>query len=178
MINLIPPEGHRAVKREYLLRIGTVWAILFAGVFFAGAALSIPTYVLVRMQLESLTLSADESESTSAQFKHAEAIVRRTNDIALQLDIPMKGASASEIIRDVSQVAPRGVSITSLQLAKSADTFTTVQVQGIAPSRNALASFTDALNALPRVARAEVPISDLARDVDLPFALTIELKID
>jgi len=53
-----------------------------------------------------------------------------------------------------------------------------VLVQGVSPTRSELAQYKVSLEDNPLFESAEVPISDLARDANLPFVITITLSQD
>lgn len=177
MINLIPPEGRTALKREYLLRTGTVFATILSGVFIAGVALMIPTYVLISSQLSSTESEYEKSADVNAEFKEAENAIRNANDIAIQLGGPTNQTYASDVIGEITKRSPQGITLRAFQLERVKSYFPSVQVQGIAESRSILAAFKEALKGVPNVSNVEVPLSDLAKDSNLPFAITITLEL-
>ena len=76
MINLIPPDALKGVKREYYVRVGTVWAFLLTGAFVALILLLIPLYVLINSQLNAMILEGGEFIETDTKFAEAEIKVK------------------------------------------------------------------------------------------------------
>lgn len=178
MTNLIPPQGHRALRREYIARVFSVYAFLLGGVLIALTALVVPTYVLVDMQLASVTFQNTAALDVDTSYKEAEAAIKHANDILAQFAGDTKQVLPSRVLREMQSVAHTGITFEKFQVQfapKGAKEGDLILVQGSADSRASLAAFKDALNASPLFENAVVPISDLARDADLPFAITLTL---
>ncbi len=176
MINLIPPKGHTALKHEYVLRVASVYAFLLAGVLVAATALMIPTYVVTSTQLTGAKDEGDRMAETKQKFDTAFGEIREANTVMAQLRKESATTDISDIITEVVRVAPRGVTFTTFQATREGTKLPEIQVQGMADSRIVLASFKNALEASDRFSEAIVPISDLARDSELPFVVTVTLE--
>lgn len=177
MINLIPPQGQKTLKREYLLRVGAVYAFLLSAVFVSVTVLLLPTYVLVSTQLNTSQNESLKANSFENQFQIAEAEIKKANDIIVQLrGGPTDTMGISKFIETIRKIAPKEITFNTFQTKQDKTAPMSFQVQGIASSRNALAEFKSALEHLPEIASAEIPIADLARDQDLPFVISITLK--
>lgn len=179
MINLIPPHGQTALTHEYMLRVGSVYCFILAGVLAASTALMIPTYVLTSSQLKTVQSGTNEMESTSVAFEKAAEEVKRANAVMAQLRINSALPVYSEIVEEIVRIAPAGISFTTFRTANSdaaaEEAAPEILVQGHATNRNALATFKTALEDNALFETATVPISDLARDTNLPFVVTITL---
>jgi hypothetical protein len=176
MINLIPPKGHIALKHEYVLRVASVYAFLLAGVLAAATALMIPTYVLTSTQLTGARDEGDRMAETKQKFDTAFGEIRVANTVMAQLRKESSTTDISEVISEVVRVAPRGITFTTFQATREEAKLSEIQVQGTADSRIVLASFKNALEGSDRFSEAIVPISDLARDSELPFVVTVTLE--
>jgi hypothetical protein len=176
MINLIPPHGHAILKREYILRVGAVYSFLFSVVLLAAVSLLIPTYVLVSSQLGALDTKEIDTTQVASQFRVAEQAIQEANERARQLGGSKESIRASVVIREIDSSAPHGIRLSKFQLLRENGTIASLAVQGVAESRTALATFKDELERLPAVKEALVPISDLAKDADLSFAITVILR--
>lgn len=174
MINLIPPKGHTALKHEYMLRVGALYGFMLAGVFAASAILMIPTYVLVSSQLNSVRPD-DHMEETQEAYKNALGNIQEANIVMAQLRGGMSNIEISTVIKEIVQVAPKGVVFKTFQAARAEGLLKTVDIQGQATTRKTLAALKNALEASPLFESANVPISDLARENNLPFVVTITL---
>ncbi len=175
MINLIPPGGHAVMRREYLLRVSATVSFLFTGVFVFLTIALIPTYVLVEAQINTFALDERDNSKEDA-LKNAEAEVSRVKAILTQLKSTPDTITASDVIDEVRKSASPNIFFKTFDVNASAGIIESIHVQGIAPTRETLAGLKRALEESKIFLRAEVPISDLARDADLPFAITITLE--
>lgn len=176
MINLIPPEGHRVIKREYVLRVGATYCFLFACISVLLTVALIPTYVLVGAQLNTLRLEVEKGSGGEEEFQKADEAVRITKDVLAQLKTRVGTVSMSNAINEVQNIAPSSITFKTFRVEESNGAIEKIQVQGVAPTREALARLRVLLEASSLFATAEVPIADLARDENLPFAITVTLS--
>ncbi len=171
MINLLPPEGHQAVKQEYLFRTGASILLLFSSVGILLTIAFIPTYVLVGAQIKTFDgIDKNGSENTASSTTGLE--IRETENLLKQLGKTSEMSTAGSIIADIEVIAPSTITFKTFRIETVKST-TTIQVQGIAETRGSLADFKNALEASDSFDKAEVPISDLAKETDLPFMITI-----
>ena len=175
MINLLPPEGHRAVKQEYFFRTGASLLLLFSSVGIFLTAAFIPTYVLVGAQIKSFE-GTHGDESNKGATTTTQTDIRDTEDILKQLGKTGESFAVSSLIREIETLAPEGILFKTFRIESVSVATTTVQVQGIAETREALARFKVALETSKSFEKAEVPISNLAKEIDLPFGITITTK--
>lgn len=178
MSNLIPPTGRTSLKREYLVRLLSVYAQLMTVVFFALTALSVPTYVLVNTQLQSTSYRSTEEGGAEDSFREAEAVITDANELLAQLGAPQRFLSATKILDEIRAYAVPGITFETYQIKEGGEAKKPeliVQVQGVADSRTTLAALKLSLESSPLFERAEIPISDLARDAELPFVISLTL---
>lgn len=172
MINLIPPEAERVVKREYLFRVGGTLSLLVGATFVVLTVALVPTYVLIGAQINTSVRETETSGEDEA-FREADAEVKTTRELVRQLGGETKGPRTSEAIEAIEALAPAGITLSTFIVEDGKGTIVRVQIQGTATSRETLASYRTAIEGSPLFAKAEVPIADLARDVDLPFTITV-----
>ena len=176
MSNLIPPQGHTSVTREYIVRILSVYGFLLASVLVALSALVVPTYALVNTQLGINVLQDPAGNTMSNVFRDAENTIEQANELLTQLAVPSRSIHASELLKEIQKSAREDITFKNFQIEQTQEKDSrriTVQVQGIAGSRSALARLKENLETSPLFEHAEVPISDLARDAELPFVITL-----
>lgn len=179
MINLIPSEGKSVTKLEYWARVTAVWSFLFLGVCIVATLLLLPSYVLLATQLQVLNSEVDKTQANAASFKEIEVQVEETNIVIDQLATKSPSIPASAIIDAVAGARNEGVQINRYIFALSEkggkDSAHSIQIQGEARTREVLARFKTDLEKVPLFETASVPLSDLARETELPFVITITL---
>ena len=174
MINLIPPHAQKQVKREYWVRVVSVWLFLIGSAFLIVVILAAPIYVLIRSQLQNFLQEYTEAANESQSFNQSEAAIKNANDMAVLLAKADTSVSFSSTIESLQKLMGADVSIDSFTLARKNGALDTITITGIARSRLALSNFKDAIEKDEHFKSATLPLSDLAKDKDISFTMTIE----
>jgi hypothetical protein len=170
MINLIPPDGKRTVRKEYIARVASVWLFIAALAIASGALMLFPTYILVAQQL---TIDASNAVSDEA-YNQALKELNLAQALATKLAAPQRGVPAADILAHAEDALEDGVVLRGISI-ESVGGVPSVQAVGTAQTRELLRRFIANLESDPFFTDASVPVSDLARDVDLVFTLTLTL---
>lgn len=176
MINLIPPKARKSLTHEYWARVVSVWSFLIIGICIVSTLLLVPLFVLLRAQTEALALTnpLHTEGSSEGETKEATKAVKRANAFVVELGKPLPVQSMADILTTIAEAAPEGVRVRNYNIVRESDnSIQSVEVQGNASSRDALSAFRAALERSPRIKSATLPLSDLARERDLPFIVTI-----
>lgn len=176
MINLIPPEGEKAVRREYLLRTGATAACIIGFVFLVLSGSLLPTYILTGVHIKEYQEKVDAEKDIAQVFQDAEKEVKLSEELLTQLKSGSSSRSVSELIRAVEEKTPQGITFKAFQMNTAKRGADTLLVQGVAATREDLVRFKNTLKEVPLFEKVEIPIADLARDTSLPFSITITLK--
>jgi hypothetical protein len=176
MINLIPPEGQKVLKREYIFRVGGTIAGLFGVVCLLLSVALVPTYVLIGAQIKGSLAEVEKEGGENEAFVKADEEVKETKALIRQLKTFAPTLSMSDVVEEITHVAPGGILFRTFLVEDKAGKILNIQAQGTASTREVLAQLKSALEASPLFEEAEVPIADLARDVNLPFTITITLE--
>lgn len=176
MINLIPPEAKKTVKYEYWIRVFTVWGFLLSGVCIIAILLLVPSYVLVESEFEALDHEVMRKSGSEETYTAAEEQVSIANRVARQLDVSEPRTSASEVLAAINNLERSGIDLRTYEISRVDGSIQTVQIVGNAVTREALIDFKEELERSPLFESAAVPISDLARESDLPFSIIISIS--
>lgn len=172
MINLIPPAGYTKVRKEYMLRMLATYFLLLSAVLILLTVALIPTYVLVRAQMNDSVAhdKAGEEDTTVAQI---ESEITRTQGMITEFKKRTTTPDMSVFIHAIEKSAPSGIVFKNFTLGYTKNKITPIQLQGTAERREDLVAFKQALEKDALFASATVPIADLARERDVPFTMTI-----
>lgn len=173
MINLIPPEGFRVLKHEYLLRVGATCGFLGGGVLLIFTTTLAPTYILTHAQIQEYQARVDRVGDEAQSFADAQKEVEKTQTLLVQLYTNISAPLASNVIREIERVTPNGITFKTFYMESTKGVAKTVQLQGTASTRESLIQFKNHLEASEMFEKAGIPIADLARDVNLPFAFGV-----
>lgn len=178
MANLLHPKGKKIVRAEYLTRVAVVWMFLFASAATIVAILMVPTYVLISAQYDALSVRFDNMRAQQEAFDAYEMKITEANTLARYIEQNDTSWSLMSLIEEIETLAGSDVVITEYTFSQTPTAVSPMTVGGIAKDRMTLAAFRDALAAHEHFAGVELPISSLAADEDVPFAISLTLRTE
>lgn len=178
MINLIPPSAKKSIVTEYWLRVLSVWCFTWAFALVVGIFLLVPVYVLINLQVSTLSESAALASEKLANLKDVTGEFNLANQQARVLIEGSKRQPLSVYNTLFRELETTEVSLASITITRATEGIAPVALTGEAANRQALASFRDSLLALPEVESVDLPIANLAKDRDIDFNLTVTMKLE
>ncbi len=175
MINLLPPQGKSLTVREYWVRVLSVWGFLLSAVCVLSTFFFAPSYVLVQLQIRGTNESVQVEDDSQTEYKTKEDVIRKTNVLIEQLSTSKESSSISEIMEEIVDRAGTDIFIENFDFTFAEQNPTKATIQGMAENRNQLAEFKRTLEDSGRLEAVTLPISDLAREKDLPFTITVNI---
>ncbi|MEL6805041.1 MAG: hypothetical protein AAFO91_14800 [Bacteroidota bacterium] len=176
MINLIPHSARAQIKTEYWLRAVTVWSFMLAFALLLIFALQLPTYVLVISLDEALRTQINTAAATQGEFADLEQQVIDTNNLVVHLtEQEQQTVRFSELMYELDAISPAAVQLMQFDMRRADGRIEAIEVVGRANSRTALSNYRDRVEAHELFGAAELPISNLAKDSDIPFSMTITM---
>lgn len=180
MINLLPPQGLTFLKIEYRLRVSAVFMIMCGLAFLCIAIACIPTHVLVKAQIKGIDTTASNFQNQHKAIITLENEVKKTNTIITQLKKNPDTLNVGMLIEKINQLTSTTTPIKSyvMQYDSKTNIVTGIQIQGIASTRGDIMMLKRTLenSNTELFENIQVPISDLARDTNAPFTITINFK--
>lgn len=178
LINLIPENEMRTLRRTYRLRLATVACALGTVVTIVASALIVPTYLYLssaekskNMQLAAIEANLSSSEE-SALAKRLSALETDAKTIAALSAAP----STSAIVRELLTVPRANIILSGLTYQPAAGSRAgTLAVTGTAATRNDLRAYQLALMSDRTFVAADLPVSAFAKDNAIPFTITLTL---
>lgn len=176
LTNLLPLDRMRAFRREYFFRLLTVFVVGCGLLVFAWGFLLLPSYMYL-----SKTIAAKEATITALgnAFKNADQQAADTElstlvHNAAYLNSLSKESSVSAALAAILALPRPGVKVTGFSFVPpKGSTAGTLSVSGVAASRDALRSYNLALEAVPGVTSADLPVSAYARESNITFTITL-----
>lgn len=175
MVNLIPPTAKRDVIIEYWIRVLTVWAGLASITAILVLVTMLPVYVLVDTQISAYMESADIASQKLASFESVSDELTRSTQQAQLLITSTRETQLSEIIYMFDSLEGNGIELSQVRVNRTPVGIAPVLLAGDASDRQSLADFRDRLLAEDRVEIVDFPISNLAKDRDIQFNITVTL---
>jgi len=186
LTNLLPLERQKALRRNYRLRLLTVGVLLATVLVGATAVLLIPTYVFLAQNeaQKRVALENVEASSSSADVKQLSLRLVVISNNAKVLAALAHTTSVSTLVSSVLAVSRPGITLSGFVYSPATatkgtakKTSGTVDVSGTAATRDALHSYQLALQSMPSVAAATLPVSAYAQSSDIPFTITLLLAL-
>lgn len=182
LTNLLPLDRQKTLRRWYFMREFVVATILVTLLIGTAAILLLPTYVYLTKSADekqarliatgNLVSSADQKELT----KRLGALTSNAKILAELKD----AYGVGHLITDVLAVARLGVILEGFTYAPATTApkkaAATLAVSGKAATRDALRTYQLALQGLPFIAAAVLPVSAYAQSIDIPFTIALTLK--
>lgn len=175
MINLIPKHAKRSLHIEYLIRVASVWMILWSVSLFAAASILLPAYVLIGTQVAGYEQSASEAMERVTQYENTSAALVTASQEARQIIDDSTAVPFSQYVHMIESLEGVHVQITEISINRTKGMLAPIIVSGLANDRQSLASFRDRLLADDRVAAVDLPISNLTSDRNITFNITVTL---
>ncbi|MBP6924677.1 MAG: hypothetical protein KBC62_04495 [Candidatus Pacebacteria bacterium] len=176
MINLIPPTAKKGIRTEYWLRVVTTWFILITGALVASIAVMAPAFVLINLQIGASAESSAVASQKIAGYESVANELKRSNVEAKAVLDTTAYIPISDQIAIIRKYEGLDITISDIVISRSKDGFSPIQVTGRAVSRQSLSQFRESLLAEPSIATVDLPISNLAKDRDIQFNLSVTVK--
>lgn len=174
MINLLPPEGKKRVLTNYWIRVASVFLVLIGCSFLITTALLLPTYFYLSFQGNALSRNFTTVEAGSETYATLEKEINLANDISDVLLDEKIYIDVTEVTDQVMGFTSDKISISSVSISKTDGYISEVRVIGRAADRSSLLGFRDTVEAHELFSEVDLPLSDLAKDQDIPFSLKLE----
>jgi hypothetical protein len=178
MTNLIPPESKKQLVRLYWIRVFSAWSILWSLALLVGVLLMYPTYLLISGISDAYAETAADVVERTEAFDGMVAELDTSNKEAKTIVRSSEQVKLSAFLSDIWSVAGQGVSISSVQLGRDANSIAPIVIAGKAENRQALASFRDRIESLSYVTKVALPIENLATNQDIDFTITVTVNAD
>lgn len=175
---LLPEEEIRKLRKEYRIRFIIILFFFISCAIIIGILSLFPSYILSRNQGSQAEKSREELQKSREErgIAQVEKELDQSKKIINEIDAELPKAVFSDLVTSIASHRTSSILISDFELKSTqAKGTTTVEIviQGKALTRDALLSFKKSLDQDKRFSSAELPISDLARSKDIPFAIRL-----
>jgi hypothetical protein len=176
-MNLLPTQEKDALKREQSLRLIILGSFLIVFLEFVAILFLVPTYIIVRIENNTLATSVSQLQQTISGKGSVEDELKghATNIHNFLSDIGIARYTPTVLIGEVLKARPAGISTKNIGLSRKGDAGG-LQLSGVGETREALLEYQKNIRELPFVAEAHYGESFITRKTDIAYNLTITLK--
>ncbi len=175
MNNLLTVEDRQMIKSEYRRRRFVVALSLVILLLVVAVVLAIAIYGTFAIKLSGGKDLSTAGQSAQVQDAATQQKTLTTVSKALAVFVEPTQAEPTAVLREVLAVKPGGITLTEFSYTHVSGTEYVAVIHGRAASRKTLVEFTDSLKANKLFASVESPITNVIRDTDAPFSITIGL---
>ncbi len=178
LTNLLPSERRSALRREYMLRFCVTATVLVIVLVSIAAILLIPTYLFLAQDLhvQNARLALLESNLVSQNQATLPTYLSVLSTDTVTLTALGAAPSSTDTIRTVLAVPHPGITLSQFSYAPSVQkSMGTLQVSGIAATRDALQQYQLALEAAFPGSQVTLPVSTYAQAAKITFTVTVQL---
>ncbi len=176
MINLVPAVVRKAIITEYWFRVVSVWFLIASIINISITLFALPGYVLVTSQVSTYAQSAAEAAQRVEEYDFSAGALVKANVLAEKIFDMRNVDNFSEIISSFEEIQGEDIVIEGFTFNRDKNSLAPLVIEGEAKDRRALADFKDRLSKLENISEVILPISDLAKNKDIQFSMTINFK--
>jgi len=176
MRNLLPNRVKQQLRTEYRLRLSIVGLLLFSVALLMAGVFLVPSYLLSasdKMVVEDRMRFAEQGPAP----QEAESSIERLELAQLQVELLstlQKSTLFSDRLIQIIEQKPAGVRIGIFFYTTRDEGENMLTLSGVAETREDLLSFERSLKSEPDFSSVTLPVSNLAKDRDLSFLVTIK----
>ncbi|HYC83449.1 MAG TPA: PilN domain-containing protein [Candidatus Paceibacterota bacterium] len=175
MNNLLAFEDRQTIRREYRRRRLLVGLSLAVALIASAVVLLAAIYGTAAIKLSvqggiSASGASLEAEEQTSLKESSDAVQR-----ALAAFKNLEEFEPSLLFKEIIDSKPEGISLASFSYTEVSSDQRVVVIEGIAATRKSLIAFIDTLEANPKFASVVSPLSNVIKDVDAPFSITLSL---
>ncbi|MCW9054824.1 MAG: PilN domain-containing protein [Candidatus Pacebacteria bacterium] len=175
MANVLPQKERKRFQREYALRLGVVVLVLVIISAVFCSILLVPSFFMSILKEESIARQSElinkaiairEKDASTASlliFRQKLNALKEIQEQVLQTDV----------IETIARNTNDSVVVDALYYTKGSDATSQVKVSGRARSRTMLITFADNLNQEHLFTSVDLPVSNLAKDSNIVFSMTL-----
>ena len=173
MINLLTPDALCTVRRTYWVRVITVWSIVGTVAAVVAGALLLPPYVLIASQIRVYEAGATEAAAKIATYQTASAALIAATTQARWVVDSVEQTPLTTVLSTLESALPESVRLTGIEFARTDSGFSPITLSGVAATRRDVVEVEEIIEALPEVASASLPVTNLTARAEVPFTMTI-----
>ncbi len=172
MINLLPTQAKKIVRREHNMRLVAVLLLSLSFVALILLLMSVPTWLMLNYQTIGEEKDQVLLDEIAAERSGAEKELTETQRIIEHLSHKTSVRKHTAIIETLDQLGGTDILIDQFNFDAKGKLILT----GIASTRAALSSFRDQVEGSDDFKSVDLPLSSLVQESEAAFTMTITLK--
>lgn len=179
MINLLPDQGKRSIKSDYLRRILVVSLFLIAVAFLLGNVLLALLAWRLQVEADGLTKLREAEEKKGDRLTLVEAkksLTEAKNRLNILNNLEAPGRAPADLFEEIVRSKTKGIKIISLGYSTSTSQAGVVTIAGSMDTRNNFLKWVEILKTNKSFSAIDSPVSNIIRDREGSFTLTLTVN--
>lgn len=181
MINLLPPEAKKDLKKEenWKLYLTLSFLIFVFFISFSLILLSVKNFISGESESQRILLKQGESELKSPQRYNLQINLVNFNNSFFQTNKFYKEQfHSAEILTQISEIVPDGIRFTNLSISRSGKELDEINfsISGFSSERDSLLIFKEKLEQEENFEDINFPPSNWVKPVDIDFNINFKIK--
>jgi len=177
MINLLPPQYKKELKKEENFKVVLILATTFLIFLISLTLILLAIKIYIQGQVDSLKflIEKEREKSETPQNIELREKIEKTSQLTSKLESFYENKLYfSEILGNIFQVIPKGVYLTSLTISKK-ENMAQIFLSGFSPTREILFELKNNLENKEQVSEVNFPPQNWLKSTNIDF--TVEFKI-
>ncbi len=179
LMNVLPQEEKKILRKEYWMRFSSIILNLFTVIAVVAIFLIFPSYFfskakvhIVESRLEAFNIANPEAAKHNIDTTIADINLKSTTLNSKKPNLIV----SDEILTNIIEIRPKGIVLSQIQYNESIEHVRSIEIKGVASNRATLRNFKSNLDAVPRFLNVVLPISDFLEPSDINFSISVVLK--
>lgn len=175
---LLPLDERIKLRREYYRRVTIVFCFTLALSVLIGIASLFPTFVrstAFRIETEN-ALKLVQGEPEDKNLKDIQKSVAQSLALLQSLKKDSGSENISDLISEIIKIKGN-IKFTNFSASKVSTTTLSMNIQGVAPTRNDLLLFRDNFEKMIPGNKVDLPVSELAKNTNFQFTVSLKQKL-
>jgi len=175
MFNLLPDSLKGEIIKEYRLRLIVVILVFIMFIILSFIIFMSPSLVVSYFRENELKQRVEVLDKTAgaSNINSIKPVIKSLNSDLSSIDKTLKYSEVVPLINSVLSEKTSSIYITDISYTSISSSTASVVVQGVSTTRDALVSFKKSLEDTKIFKSIDLPISNLAKDKDIKFSMTM-----
>lgn len=173
MFTLLPEHHKKKLWKLYRIRLASVICLFLTAIFLIGIGLLFPSYISLDLNMSTLESETKILED-KIKSKNDKGLIETLDKIKVTLLLAKpEETNILNSVKIILSIMPRGISINNINYTRGQNAPSSLTISGIASERGDLITFTKQLQKEISFTSVALPVSNLAKQTNVPFSLTI-----
>lgn len=158
------------------MRLLSLIAFFFSALFLIGAALLLPSRIMLTIERGALESEKDMYE-TFATTQNSKVLLSTLGEIKSMVSLATpEETKLYQVLQDVLALRPDNVLIRSIAYTRGVGAPSSLTLQGTAAARSDLINFFRMLEKDPQFSDGDLPVGSLAKESNVSYTINLEGK--